>query len=142
MAITTHTTSGAVESILLNDYDGVSPLHPFIEAAAMLVARLSQCAIDRGAPLSADEIEILERWLAAHYYATSDRPYVAKKTADASATFMVKQGLDLQATPYGQAALTLDSSGCLDSLTSPGKKARGAWLGRNPSRQTDYINRR
>lgn len=136
------TTSSAVQGVLLRDYDTAnSPsLTPFIDSASTIVDRVAACAAVKGKTLSTTELELIERWLAAHSYAMSDQTLSSKVTVDAEAIFHGRTGMYLEATKYGQMALSLDYSGCLNAIGQR-KTAGGFWLGRPPSAQTDYDQR-
>lgn len=59
----------------------------------------------------------IERWLAAHYIASTREQMVKKaEGGPASATFFGKDGLGLNGTPYGQQAIALDPTGKLSRL--------------------------
>jgi hypothetical protein len=68
------TTPAAVKAVLARDYDSVDEpsLTPYLDAASLLVGDLEDAAST--APAAA-RLELVERWLAAHYYALSDQPY-------------------------------------------------------------------
>lgn len=136
------TTSDAVEALLLQQYDSVnSPvLTGFIETANVVVSRVDTCATSKGYTLSVTELELIERWLAAHYYAIGDPTYQSKRTGKASGTFRGNTDMGLDSTLFGQQAKTLDPSGCLNKV---GKTVAvgGYWLGKPPSTQIDYVDR-
>lgn len=136
---TTQTDSG---DNIEGDYDGVTSLVPFIQTASALVDAISSYASDNGVSMGASLLELIERWLAAHYYCQADRLYSFKTTEGAQATFQGKTGMYLEYTPYGQTAVGLDSSGYLASLAQGGRKrASISWLGKPPSSQIDYDQR-
>jgi hypothetical protein len=86
-------------------------LSPFIEAANQLV---TDCC--DGAGYASAKLELIERWLAAHFYAIRD-PRVADERAGAvSASYMHRVGLHLAQTTYGQQAMLLDTAGGLALL--------------------------
>lgn len=122
------------------DYDGTTDLDPFIVAASIMIDRVEACATAKEYTLSSTELEIIERWLAAHMYQMSDQGYTSKSTGGASASFMGQTGMYLEGTKYGQMALMLDTSGCLHAI-SKRQVATGFWLGTPPSSQTDYEDR-
>lgn len=63
----------------------------------------------------------LERWLSAHYVAsTLARMAEKEKVGQAEVTYMGKWGEMLKSTPYGQVLLTLDTTG---KLAKVGKRA-------------------
>ncbi len=136
------TVATAVEGILGDHYDSDnSPsLTPFIDTANALTTQVATCATARGVTLSSTTLELIERYLAAHFYSRSDPIASEKKTGDATAAFQGKTEMGLDSTHYGQDAKTLDHSGCLASM-SKGRQATTEWIGRPPSEQTDYVNR-
>lgn len=136
------TQSVDVVAILGRDYATAQApsLDGYIATANAMVNRVAQCAIDNEDPLSDVELELIERWLAAHYYCQSDKPYASKSTGGASASFHGQTAMRLESTLYGQTALGLDFSGCLDGLTK-GNVATMTWLGKRPSEQIDYADR-
>lgn len=138
------TTAALVAGILRGDYDGTSDLLPFIATATNLVTRAAAMANDNGEPLTTDEQEIIERWLAAHFYGSTysnDRPIQEQHTESAWGIFQGRTGQGLESTYYGQMALAADPSGSLAAITKR-VRARAAWLGKNPSAQTPYNDRR
>lgn len=137
------TTSGAVQGILLQDYDKeLAPdLSPFITAANGLISRVQTCATRKGITLSTTELTTLETWVAAHLYCQSDQTLANRSTAGASGGYHGQTGMYFESTKYGQTALALDISGCLSGLTKPGQKLSGIWLGTKPDDQTTYRDR-
>lgn len=137
------TTSSAVIAILVTgkNYDGTTDLTAFIETATAMVDSVVECATAKGVTLSSTLLEVIERWLSAHYYAHADQLYKSKQTGRASATFQGETKMGLDSTQYGQTAKSLDPSGCLASLSEGSKRAQLVWLGLAPSSQTDYRDR-
>lgn len=124
------TTDEAVQALL--QYDSSISVTPFIEAATVVVDRVSSCASSKGEALTSTELELIERWLAAHYYTVRDQRYKSKSTEKASATFETINYLDT--------AMAIDRSGCLSGISK--QKTVGLfWLGKAPSEQTDYVDR-
>ena len=139
------TTSDLVKGILLDDYgarpDGSQPsLTPFIDSANLIINRVATCSVSRGRTLSTDELEMIERWLAAHLYKQSDQATTSRSNLGASASFQGQTGMYLEGTKYGQHALILDYSGCLKAITSR-QNVDFFWIGKPPSEQIDYRNR-
>jgi hypothetical protein len=136
------TTPAAVEEVLIDDYDSINTpsLEGFIETASAIVDRVVECATRKGTTLSTAEKELIERWLSAHLYGMSDQPYKARSTLRASGQFQGETGMYLEATKYGQMAVVLDPSGCLNNLGKK-NKVRAFWIGKRPSEQTDYEDR-
>lgn len=138
------TDAAAVQAILLNDYDAdESPsLTPFIETASAVVDDVAACATAKAVTLGDTRLELIERWLAAHYYQQSDQGYASNSTEGASASFHGQTAMYLESTKYGQTAVRLDKSGCLAAIAGGERKvASGAWLGKTRAEQLDYEDR-
>lgn len=99
-----------VESIV--EVDSSIDLLPFIGIANLVVTRY--CT---GGTMTADELEAVERYLAAHFYCLRDRQMVRTKTGQSDDIFESKIGLGLDHTRYGQTAKVLDATGKLDGLS-------------------------
>jgi hypothetical protein len=136
------TTSQLVEGILLTNYDSkrVPSLQPFIDTATTVVDRLVIFARSKGLLLTATELELIERWLSAHFYGIADQFYQSKKTLDSEGVFQGKTAMMLDATLYGQQALLLDWTNSLDQLQKQ-VRVRAFWMGKVPLDQTDSDNR-
>lgn len=136
------TTALAVQKVLMEDYatNEAPDLTPFMEAASSLVDDVISCAANKGKSLSASKLELLERWLSAHFYQQSDKGYSSKSTAGASASFQGQTAMRLESTQYGQMAMVLDSSGCLFNINS-NAVVQGFWLGKTSGEQLDYDDR-
>lgn len=142
-----------VKDVLGTDYDAnpeVAPapsLVPRIRAANLVVARMIECATRKDFTHTDDELKEIETWLAAHFYCVTDKPYGSSSTQGASASYHGQTAMALDATLYGQTAKLLDASGCLESISpSAGgnsrQRASATWLGKRPSEQVDYQDRR
>jgi hypothetical protein len=129
------TTPALVQAVLGDDYgpkqDGTLPdLQPYCDAADVIIQRVVICAQKRKhVTLSSGEQEMIERWLAAHLYAVSDKPYQSRSTEGASGAFAGQTEMGFDATLYGQQAQRLDWSGCLRNLDKQ-QRAGGKALGR------------
>ena len=139
------TTASAVTEVLgepeeRGDYHGSRSLTTFIDTANVIVNRVATCASERGITLSTTELEMMERWLAAHFYCQSDKPLGAKNDLGGGGTFHGRTDMGLDSTLYGQTAKRLDWSGCLASLDRQ-QRVGGFWLGKPPSEQIDYEDR-
>ncbi len=137
------TTAPDVTAALGGNYDGTTTLTGFITRASLLVDRVAACATAKGEAMTAAELTEMETLLAAHYYQAADEGYTSRSTADASGSFKGQFGKGLEATRYGQDALSLDFAGCLRAIAGPDgrKSAGGFWLGKPPSEQTPYTQR-
>jgi len=84
---------------------------PFITIANLLVtAKLS------GESLEDAHLKEIERWLAAHFVAIRDPRALSEGIGDARVTYTFESGKGLEATPYGQQVLTLDTTGKMKQL--------------------------
>ena len=108
-------------------------LEPFIATAHNLVDQVEEC----DSSLSATTLELIERWLAAHFYAVANPQHVnSKSIGGASKSFALGQlGERVHSTYYGQQAILLDTSGCLEKITS--ERATVTWMG-DESSLSDY----
>lgn len=103
------TDSTSVGGII--EVDDSIDLDPFIETANALVTEI--CA-----PLGYNEVrlELIERWLSAHFYAIRDPRARSEQAGDVQESFQFKIDLGLNQTRYGQMALQLDTKGGLKNL--------------------------
>lgn len=137
-----YTTDEEVQAVLLDDYATGASLTQFIKEASVVMGRLLTCASAKGYTLTAEEKEVIEANLAAHFYCCSDRPYASRSTEGASGSFVGQTGMYFEATQYGQKAMKLDPSGCLEAIGKGARNVvRGVWLGRPPSEQRPYVER-
>lgn len=141
------TTSGLVIGILGRNYDsdpedGLPPdLSPFMATATVIVDRVATCATAKGFTLSSTELELIERWLTAHFYCVNDPLYTSRSTQGASGSFQTGQVLEgFGATEYGRQAIAMDYSGCLKNISLK-QRASMSWLGKPPSEQIPYRQR-
>lgn len=123
-----------VDSVDVNSPDLIS----FIDTATTIVDRVSACAIKRGIPLTTSELELIERWLAAHYYVRMDALEQGGGTEGSSTSYVTPTMGD--AERYKQSAMEVDYSGCLRRILA-GSRARALWLGKAPSAQVPYSDR-
>ena len=103
----------------------------------LIVDRVVTCATARGFTHTIAELELIERWLAAHLYTKNDPILQSKSTQGASGQFV--QGED-PPERYKAGALMVDSSGCLKTILA-GNRAKAVWLGKKKSAQIDYVDR-
>lgn len=144
------TTEAQVKAVMAPgiDYDTVnSPdLTPYIAAASAITDQVVSLAYSRKGVTITDNgsgslAEIIERWLAAHFYCQSDKPMQTKSAGGASATFVGKTAADgLDSTLYGQTAQRIDISGILRNLDKQ-QLAGSKWLGKTLDSQLTYDQR-
>jgi len=80
-----------------------------INAATLLAARIDSSDIEGGG----DAIELITLYLACHFAQLSEGQTEKESAGIWSATFMRKGGVGLQGSAFGQAAITLDSTGTI-----------------------------
>lgn len=112
------TTSAAVGAVI--ELDDAIDITPFIETANALVTEV--CV-----PSGYDDtrLELIERWLSAHFYAIRDPRAVSESVKGLGVTYQSAVGLALMVTHYGQHAAMLDTKGGLAKLsmnTAQGRK--------------------
>lgn len=139
------TNSDAVKALMLpgGDYDTENnpSLTPFIDTASMLIDQIPACVTRKGGTALTDaQLELLERWLAAHFYQQSDKGYTSRSTAGASGSFGGQVTMHLESTLYGQTALTIDPSGCLANIAR-NQRAGASWIGKTRSQKLSYSDR-
>lgn len=86
-------------------------LTAFIETANELV---TEVCVPLG--YTATRLELIERWLAAHFYRMRDPALAGEGAAGLSQNFQYSVGLNLSQTREGQQAMLLDTKGGLASL--------------------------
>ena len=118
-----------LDSTLIPDDDALSP---FVDVATELVTEC--CTGDAGpdTAYSDTRLELIERWLTAHFYAVRDPRVVSERAGSVSATYQSSIGLGFDTSHYGQTAMRLDTNGGLARLNNGAKKGgaiSGVWLG-------------
>ncbi len=125
------TTAALVEGIIEVDIDSAADLDPFIAAANILV---TQCCTNLTVDYTADILEKIETWLAAHFYTVSDMRAISEKAGSVSEKFQSKVDLGFSTSHYGQMAMRLDFYGGLAKLDAKIKKGTItpslSWLGK------------
>jgi hypothetical protein len=127
------TTYDAVAQIIEVDATISTDLVPFIETASHLVTRV--CT---NTGYDAIDLELIERWLAAHFYAIRD-PRLAE--------YQNKVDLGLDVTTYGQQAMRLAYFGELANLNEKIKSGKiqpisVGWVGKTDTDTEDKVTSR
>lgn len=138
------TTSAAVQALLGENYDGSTTLTGFIDTASAVVDRVDD--LDTDGILSTTNLELIERWLSAHFYAQADPLYQSRSNGGASGSFQGQTAMVFSNTNYGQQAMALDFTMALSKMSQEAieggrRKAGFTWLGKNKVSQTDYEQR-
>jgi len=103
---------------------------PFILAASALVDQ-----VEAASDFTSATLELIETWLAAHFYCIRDPRVVSENAGPVGATYQSNVGLFLSLTHYGQMAMVLDTSGTLKGFNTPAtapKIVSVTWLGTKP----------
>lgn len=117
------TTVDNVERII--EVDSGIDLEPFIEVSSALVTQCCASAVDaNGVGYTDTHLELIERWLAAHAYATRDPRFENEKAGTVSAKNQSAVDLGFNNSHYGQMALRLDYLGGLARLDEQSKKGK------------------
>jgi hypothetical protein len=132
------TSERSVKAILGGHYDGSTGLQPFIDTAASFVDDIAT----KDATVTSSRLELIERYLAAHFYAHADQITQSRSTGGASGQFQGMTQMGFDATLYGQTAKRLDPTGHLINLDQPLRpKASCMWLGKVRDDQLDEDER-
>jgi len=114
------TTYAAVIKIIESDVTITTDMGPFIETANMLITKV---CTDYDETVDLIQLELIERWLSAHFYAIRDQRRDTEKAGPVSEKVQYKVDLHLDQTIYGQQAMLLDTSLALAALNNNMKNA-------------------
>lgn len=123
------TTQANVDTIIEVDAS-ITDYTPFIAVANTLVTE--KCT---GGDLTATELEMIERWLAAHFITVRDKQVIsAGISGGPNVKYESKVDLGLDSSRYGQTAMLLDTTGGLAAYNQQIVKGKGSsitltWLG-------------
>jgi hypothetical protein len=127
------------------EVDASIPLLPFITIANELV---TECCTGTKGPTPEYEpsrLEIIETWLAAHFYEVRDKRASAERAGSVSQNFDREVALNLNNSQWGQTAMLLDTNGGLAALSKDIEKGRKrvvgvTWLGTSHRQDADYFS--
>lgn len=107
-----------------------SDLDPFISIANELVTEICT-GTNAPDPVYTDaRLELIERWLAAHFYAIRDPRAKSEKAGSVGVSYRGKTDLNFALTHYGQQAMMIDTNGGLSRLNKgKGLTATVLWAG-------------
>lgn len=132
------TTPELVSGII--EVDGAIDLAPFISVASELVTEF--CT---GKGYTVERMELIERWLSAHFYTNRDPRPTREEAGPVSATYQSKVDLNLYTSHYGQTAMLLDTAGGLALLSDTNLANKRhlvvsvTWVGLPPAEQAPYA---
>jgi hypothetical protein len=123
------TTADKVRDIIATDED--ISLSGFIDTANAFVTWLS--GQDSNGDLDDEMLELIERWLAAHFYSHHDQLLQSETAGGGGGIYQGQTGMMLLSTQYGQTAMALDVTGNLarrnqDAIDGK-RKPRVSWGG-------------
>ena len=97
----------------------------------MMIANelVTEVCTDKG--YTDSRLELIERWLSAHFYTNRDPRAVNEKAGPVGVTYQSAVALNLNTSHYGQTAMLLDTAGGLAALNTLKKKKvlSVSWLG-------------
>lgn len=125
------TTDELVQGLV--EVDSGTDLSPFILTANELVTEVCASVLNEAgtAPKYSDtRLELIERWLAAHFYAMFDQGanVASEKAKTVAASYQHQVGLVLKFTRYGQQAMALDTAGGLAALNAKAEKGNAGGI--------------
>lgn len=126
------TTASAVQA-LVNWNSDVS-VEPFIETATALIDAV---LLDAG--YSDTLLELIERWLSAHFYSVRMQQRSSESVESASVSYQNKVDLKLMLTSYGQQVAMLDYKGILAALGKPKVRLGATYLGKTPCEKREEL---
>lgn len=126
------TTYAAVALIIEVDANITTDLAPYIEVASQMV---TDVCTGYDPAYDATKLELVERWLSAHFYAIRDPRAADEKAGPVAISYQYKVDLNLAVTTYGQQAMAIDTEGGLAALNGRITKGKAkvtpsvTWLG-------------
>lgn len=109
---------------LICELDEDMDLTPFLETASALVTDVCSSTY------SPAKLELIERWLAAHFASIRDKRVGSEGAGGVSQGYQVPPlGFNLASTHYGQMAITLDTLGGLAKLSKSLELGGGVTVG-------------
>ena len=104
-------TDEAAVKAIIDTILTIAEVTPFLNTANIIVT--DNLA---GSSLSAEMLEEIEKWLAAHLVAIRDQRAKSERVEEWSVTYHGQTGTGLEFTAYGQQVLLLDTTGIMASL--------------------------
>lgn len=120
-------------SKIINASSGID-FDPFIETATDIV---DDVAVEAGSNYDSVKLELIERWLSAHFVAIYESQPDRYEIGPAEQETMTNIGRGLDLTKWGQMAQVLDNRGYLSTLSKKRKTASVVWLGETTPERSD-----
>lgn len=123
-------TTAEIIAALGSNYDAdlSASLSIHLETAEAMLSTVESCATSKGITLAPMMLKSLERLLACHYYCLADRPLQEEVVGKSEQVVQGLTDMGFKSTYFGQSALQLDPSGCLNGLQQ-NARASFIWLG-------------
>lgn len=133
------TTAAAIAGVIEVDADIVpndAAMLPFITVANELVTEYCTGTVHGPfTPYTDARLELIERWLAAHFYTNRDPRLASEGAGTVNASYQSRVDLGFDTSHYGQTAMRLDTNGGLAQLNAIMKKGQPrvavAYLGKH-----------
>lgn len=132
------TTAQDVQELLGDKYEAAYPATSFITTANVMVTK--HCVDE---DFTDAELELIERYLAAHLYRLSHPWSTQERAGDVGESKQHVEKVGFAATEFGQMAMDLDWSGALKALGSEKRRSVDmSWAGKpNPlATETDVLS--
>lgn len=125
------TTADAVKKLVEVDATISVDLEPFIATASALVDDVVATAkkADGSSYYTTDRLELIERWLSAHFYTIRDNRVANEKVGPVATAYQYDVGRNLSSSMQGQTALVLDTAGGLASLSKKAEEGKPRFVG-------------
>lgn len=128
------TTADLVKGLI--EVDSNIDLTPFIATANALV---TEACVPKG--YDDTRLELIERFLAAHFYTLRDPRPTSETAGPVSASYQSRVGLYLSTSHYGQHAKLLDTKGGLATIeaaaSKPTRTVSATWVGKKEDEWVD-----
>lgn len=118
------TTTSAVQ--VLNSNLSTIQADAGIEMATVFVDKVAN---DANCDHDMTTLELIERWLSAHFGTVIKRRADEEEIGEARQKFSAPLKFGLESTMFGQQALALESCGVLNTLNKKKRRVTFAWLG-------------
>lgn len=134
------TTPTLVQGVLNDDYTPGIDLSPYITAANVMVNTVVRKAQQKKIYFNMYQMEVVERWLAAHMYCCSDQAFQNNTVGQASTTYQGQTGKFLDGTKYGQMAMRIDPTGLLETVGRDERRVASVrWAGKCYPGNSGYL---
>ena len=114
------TTPELVRSVYQDIDDNADLTAPILTAHAIVLNSIIRTGC--GINYQYEQLELIERWLAAHMYQVQNGVVTSKSAGATSESYQMSTDFFLKGTPHGQQAMLLDTNHCLAKLMADTQK--------------------